>query len=515
MSVCNIQTDTPFDKLVFLKGMAMSSPIAGPGLERLAAARSAFAALEHWLASHPAAAHPLHWIEAEEERRGREVLRLMLQAHIDCRGDGGVGEALAVLPAGSHIEIPYPHKRLRTRGLVTLFGPVSIQRLEYSAPGQRSLYPLDAVLGLPARSYSYEIQRRLVKAAVKGPFDEAIEAVAEATAVSIPKRTAEQMVREASVDFEGFYRQRTARLQPQSGPLLVAAVDGKGIPMVKPSTAERKVRLGRGEKRNKKRMSTVGAVFTQKPNRRTPETVVASLFEESPGPKPPQRYHRPEQKRVWASLLAGKDAFIAQVHAEMRRRDPQHQKAWIVVTDGERALQCKVAATVKNIELVLDLLHVLEKLWAVSYVFQAEGSPEAREFVRERILRILRGEVSQVVKGLRQMATKRGLKGQKQKTVLAVTAYYYRNRARMRYDCYLRNGYPIASGSVEGACKNLVKDRMERSGMRWTLPMAEAVLQLRAIYLSEHFDQYWQYHVDQDQKRLYQSTKWRPLVAKK
>ena len=187
----------------------------------------------------------------------------------------------------------------------------------------------------------------------------------------------------------------------------------------------------------------------------------------------------------------------------------------IVVTDGERALQRKVAATFRKIELVLDLLHVLEKLWAVSYVFHPEGSSEAREFVRERILRILRGEVSQVVKGLRQMTTKRKLKGQKQRTVLKVAAYYYRNRSRMRYDFYLKNGYPIASGSVEGACKNLVKDRMERSGMRWTLPMAEAVLQLRAVYLSEHFDEYWRYHVDEDQKRLFQSAKWRKLIAKK
>src|SRR5260221_7330607 len=193
----------------------------------------------------------------------------------------------------------------------------------------------------------------------------------------------------------------------------------------------------------------------------------------------------------------------------------KNKKSGVEGADGGRLLQEGVTATFKNIELILDLLHVLEKLWAVSYVFHPEGSPEAREFVKERILRILRGGVSQVVKGLRQIATKRKLKGQKQKTVLQVAAYYYRNRKRMRYDFYLQNGYPIASGSVEGACKNLVKDRMERSGMRWTLPMAEAVLQLRAVYLSEHFDEYWPYHIEEDQKRLYGSTKWRPLIAKK
>jgi hypothetical protein len=494
--------------------MATSTTTTLAALERVAApARNAFIDLEYWLYSNASAVHRLDAIEVEQERRGREVLRLMLQAHINSRGDGDVGGALAVRLPGSSEEICYRHKRLRSRSLVTVFGAVSVTRMEYSSPGHASLYPLDGLLGLPARSYSYEIQRRLVKAAVKGPFDEATEAVADATGVSLPKRTAEQIVADASVDFEGFYTQRTLRLNRHSGPLLVASVDGKGVPMVKPDRGERKVRLGRGEKPNKKRMSTVGAVFTQKPNFRTPEAVVESLFAERA--QPHKGYHRPEQKRVWASLLVGKDGFIAQVHAEMQRRDPRHRKTWIVVTDGERALQRRVAARLPGIQLVLDLLHVLEKLWAVSYVFHAEGSPEAREFVRERVLRILQGEVGQVVKGLRQMATKRQLKGQRRATVLGVAAYCYRNRSRMRYDLYLRKGYPIASGSVEGACKNLVKDRMERSGMRWTLPMAEAVLRLRAVYLSDHFDEYWRYHVDEDQKRLYPSRRWRKLVAKK
>jgi len=496
--------------------MAMSTITTLAALERIASpARNAFVDLEYWLYSQSSATHRLDAVEVEQERRGREVFRLMLQAHIHSRGDGDLGQGLAVRRPGSAQDILYHHRRLRSRGLVTVFGAVSITRMEYSCPGQTSLYPLDAALGLPARSYSYEIQRRLVKAAIKGPFDEAIEELADATGVSLPKRTAEQIVEEASVDFESFYTQRTLRLDRESGPLLVASVDGKGVPLVKPLAQARKVRLGRGEKRNKKRMSTVGAVFTQKPNVRTPQAVVESLFADSSRRRRPKRYHRPEQKRVWASLLAGKDAFIAQVQAEMERRDPRHRKTWIVVTDGERALQHKVAATLLGIILVLDLLHVLEKLWAVSYVFHPEGSPEARQFVRERILRTLQGDVSQVIKGLRQMATKRHLKGQKRATVLGVAAYYYRNRSRMRYDEYLRNGYPIASGSVEGACKNLVKDRMERSGMRWTPPMAEAVLRLRAAYLSDDFEEYWRYHVDEDQKRLYQPKTWRKLVAKK
>ncbi len=91
----------------------------------------------------------------------------------------------------------------------------------------------------------------------------------------------------------------------------------------------------------------------------------------------------------------------------------------------------------------------------------------------------------------------------KRKTMEAVAGYFHRNRARMQYHEYLANGWPIASGPVEGACKNLIKDRMERSGMRWTEPMAEAIVKLRAIYLSGDFDCYWEFHIEQDQQRLY------------
>ena len=117
--------------------------------------------------------------------------------------------------------------------------------------------------------------------------------------------------------------------------------------------------------------------------------------------------------------------------------------------------------------------------------------------------RILEGNVGQVVKGLRQTVTKRNLSGSKAKILLSVAAYFHRNRDRMRYNDYLAQGLPIASGSVEGACKNLIKDRMERSGMRWTEQMAEAIVQLRAISLSGDFDHYWQFHIEQDQRRLY------------
>lgn len=164
-----------------------------------------------------------------------------------------------------------------------------------------------------------------------------------------------------------------------------------------------------------------------------------------------------------------------------------------------------------GIVLILDLLHALEYLWKAAYAFHAEGSGEATEWVRKRALMILKGEVSQVVKGMRGSATKRHLTGAKRKAVDSAAGYLYRNRDRMHYDIYLALGLPIASGAVEGACKNLVKDRMERSGMRWQIPGAEAVLKLRATKLSGDMDEYWRFHIRKEQERLYGRRTWRAL----
>ncbi len=205
--------------------------------------------------------------------------------------------------------------------------------------------------------------------------------------------------------------------------------------------------------------------------------------------------------------MKGQAAVIAEVAAEVLRRDPQGHKTHVALTDGERALQILVSEKLA-VTLILDLLHVLEKLGKAAYVFHAEASLEAEHGVRLRAERILQGHVSQVVQGMRQSVTKLRLGGSKGQTLSSVANYLYRNRTRMRYDEYLAAGLPIASGPVEGACKSLIQDRMERSGMRWTADMAEAIVKLRAIYLSGDLDQYWSFHVQRDQERLHPAGRW-------
>src|SRR5437870_8315625 len=192
-----------------------------------------FSLLESWLASSSALQLPLHQIESQQQAQGREVQRLLLQAHLQHRGNGDVGPALQLQqPDGA---VLYSHRRLSTRSLTTVFGTVELVRMGYSRPSAPSIFPLDQALALPARSFSYELQRRLVKAAVQNPFLDSVQTIAELTGVSVSKRSLEQILPDAAQDFDAFYRQRSP--EPASGSILVAAVDCKGIPMVKPPGA--------------------------------------------------------------------------------------------------------------------------------------------------------------------------------------------------------------------------------------------------------------------------------------
>jgi hypothetical protein len=233
-----------------------------------------FSQLESWLASSSALQLPLHQIESQQQAKGREAQRLLLQAHLQHRGNGDVGPALQLHQQDG--EVHYSHRRLGARFLTTVFGPVELVRMGYSRPGAPSIFPLDKALALPARSFSYELQRRLVKAAVQNPFLESVQTIAELTGVSVSKGSLEEILPDAAQDFDAFYQQRSVATPTAS--ILVAAVDGKGIPMVKPGAALPRPRLTKGQKANKKRMATVATVFTRTPWVRTPQQVIESLF---------------------------------------------------------------------------------------------------------------------------------------------------------------------------------------------------------------------------------------------
>ncbi|MCA9211691.1 MAG: hypothetical protein KDB27_01385, partial [Planctomycetales bacterium] len=152
---------------------------------------------------------------------------------------------------------------------------------------------------------------------------------------------------------------------------------------------------------------------------------------------------------------------------------------------------------------ILDIIHVAGYVWAAARAFFGKAEAPVERFVRERLLRILQGEVLGVITGMRAMATRRKLSGEKLKEIAKTCNYFENNLERMRYGEYLSGGYPIASGVIEGACRHLVKDRMERTGMRWQQPSAGSMLFVRSLAVTGLWDEFQSHRQAEQQAELH------------
>jgi len=479
--------------------------------EAFDAAREKFEEIVDQLCS-PQALEMAHGeLETLISTEGMELLRQLLQGHLDFRGTGDVGTAVTGTDG-----VVRTHRRLGSRRLMSVFGPVSISRMRYGGRNTTSLQPLDAELNLPLEVYSHGVRKRVAEEVAKNSYDETVDSMAKTTGAVVPKRQAEELAVRASADFEAFYQTREVQAENEeepTGKLLVISVDGKGIVMrsqdLREQTRKRaqsqqhklSKRLSRGEKRNAKRMATVAVVYSTQPFVREPQDIVAELRPVDQMVKRP----RPENKRVWASVERPPEAVIAEAFAEAEHRDPEHNKRWVALVDGNktqlRLLKEWAARLGVVLTIVLDLIHVLGYLWKAAFVFHREGSEEAQAWVTERLLRLLHGHGSHVAAGIRRSATLRNLSCEQRTPADKCADYLLKYAEFLRYDQYLMAGLPIATGVIEGACRHLIKDRMDLTGARWSLGGAEAVLRLRSLRSSGDFEEYWHFHIERELER--------------
>ena len=447
-------------------------------------------------------------VESLIAHEGNELLRRLMQAYLDQRAEAE--EPLdGVIGADGQER---GHCRDRSRTLATLFGEVTVQRMGYSGIRLGSVFPLDAALNLPPDKYSQGLRRKVGLEVAKGSFDEAVLAIKEGTGAQVPKRQIEQLSQAISVDFDEFYASQP--MEAGTG-LLVMSVDGKGVVMRKQDLREStrkaaekskrklKTRLGRGEKRNRKRMATVASVYEVDPYQRTAEQIMGLDEPETIRPKV-------RNKRVWASLRQSPAEVVEQLFAEAQRRDPLHERTWLVLVDGQEAqlgeVEMAIATHRADTVVIQDFVHALEYLWKAAYCFHADGTEEAEAWVQTHALALLKGKVSDVAAGMCRSATRKNLSQEAREPVDKCANYLLKNKTRFDYATALTNGWPIATGIIEGACRHLVKDRMDLTGARWSLEGADAVLRLRSLRASGDFEDYMVFHNRQECLRNYVSV---------
>jgi len=441
------------------------------------------------------------------------VLRIgftLFGAFLRLVGPGDLGETVTLDDGRTVPRLGEQH----VRRLLTVFGSFDISRWVYAQrDGQKiELAPTDQRLQLPESELSYLLQDWDQMLGVEHAFGKVRETLGSILKLEPSVDTLERNNQQMSEAVPAFNDSQPPVMPSKEAELLVVTEDNKGIPMVRP-TQDKPVGAHRkkGEKANKKQMACIGCVYSVDPHIRTPEELVAILFRDADRPrsKPPEAM----QKRYWAELtrpidgiiVRGQDAVFKRLRDEIKQRRRPEQ-VLVNLCDGQKSLETDrhtYLPTDANTVDILDLMHAIPRLWEVAHIFHSEGSKEASAFVRGRLLRVLQGEVSGVVHGLRYLGTVRGLRGTKRERLDKACNFLKANEHRMHYDQYLKAGYPIATGVIEGACRHVIKDRMERAGMRWKLPGAQAMLHLRAISANGDWEPFQRFRVKYENQRLY------------
>ncbi|HEX9718972.1 MAG TPA: ISKra4 family transposase [Ramlibacter sp.] len=451
---------------------------------------------------------PLHEAERRLWDLGLAMMRQMLEGYVAGFGQGDLGPTLEH-KGRSWRRLDQPH----TRRYVSVFGPLQIDRRVYGTreTQKHEMVPLDAMLSLPEGDFSYLLQQWDQGFCVQNSYSQSRQSVQQILGIGQSVRSLEHMSRAMAADADPFLEAQALPPAEQEGEVLVVTADGKGVPMCRvDGEGAPHGRLSKGQKKQKKREACVGAVYSVDRFERTAEDVMDEMSRQQKQAQRP----RPQHKRLRAELtrpdeqgreVRGKQRTFAWLAEQVAARNPGGEKPVVCLMDGAAALWAMAAAYLNGVTCVLDLLHVMEYIWKAAHCFHPEASVQAHRFASERLKRILEGDVGRVVGGLRQMRTRAGkrLSKAKRQTLETVIGYLDRNRDYMRYDAYLAAGYPIASGVVEGACRHLVADRMELSGMRWWIPGAQAMLHLRAIHLNGDWDDFQRYRIEQATNRLY------------
>jgi len=451
-------------------------------------------------------------LEAMLHGAGLEWARLMLEENLRLRAQ--VEQKTSVVGSDG---VARKGARDSERHLETLVGRVPVERLAYQAPGAIDLHPMDAALNLPRELYSHGIRRLVAKEAAKCSFDDVIESVHDFTGTTIGKRQVEELAVRAAEDFHAFYERR-AVLRKGSSDLLIISTDGKGIVMrhedlreptrlaAEKSAHKIQTRLSRGEKTNRKRMAQVATVYSIAPFVRGPGDILHSLRDAKDiDTKRP----RPTDKRVWASVAQTSRSVIREAFEEAKRQDPDGERRWVVLVDGDPTQLRSVKAEAKRmrvkVTILADIVHVIERLWTAARALFGENNSKSEKWVEDRLRALLTGSSGgAVAKTIRWWAARKKDLTSAAKASIKRSCAYLADRTRtrlMRYQQALRDGLPIATGVIEGACRHVVKDRMDKTGARWSLSGAEAVLRLRAIRASKDFDAYWEFHLEREKER--------------
>lgn len=452
--------------------------------------------------------------------RMREVTRSLFQDHLNLRALTET-RAADVVDADGVERTRIEHGRGRV--LATVSGKVTATRIAYRGNGVADLHVADAVLNMPAGMHSHGVAKLAAIEAARGSFAEATGRVNALTGAGVGHRQAAELAIGAAADIDSFY-DALVPAPCTNATLLVLSVDGKGV-VIRPdalreATAKAAAakggnkldkRLSAGEKNGRKRMATLGTLYDAEPVPRDLDDIIAGPDAEraTDGAGPPVRAPKARSKWLCGSVNDTAAEVVAAVFDQAEARDPDRSRTWVVLVDGAPhqidLINTEAQARSVKVHIVIDIVHVLEYLWGAGHGLHESGDKTIEDWAARTGRTVLAGDCAVAAAAIRSAAEQAGIAVGHHKGIDDAVAYLTNKAEYLRYDTALTAGWPIATGIIEGACRHLVKDRLDITGARWGLAGAEAVLKLRALRANGDFDTYWAWHEQQEFTRNHQA----------
>lgn len=468
----------------------------------------------------------MHEVEAELFQRLLALGQELLGQFVAASGSGyDPSRPLATLDGR-----PVTYKGLQTVEYMSIFGSIQLSRAAYALPDGGYVYPMDEQWNRPEQKHSYLLQKWLQAVASEDDYREAAQRLHELLGLPLKANVPQRLTQAVAEQVESYDEQVEPPTPETEGSHLLISADGKGVRIVGQRTAadteQARPRRGKGEKRGTKKEAVVTVDASFDPEARDPEELVGTIMRGRTASERQRRQQErrrrreqglpepraPQQPHVRATLR-GKDKALGDLARRVKRRDPQGHKPVVVLIDGDPALEQGVRAALRaegledRIDAVIaDLWHVMKYVWEVGTMLHGETNPHRTEWVEDKLRALLTGRVGRVIGGFRQMLTKGRVTTAQRRALNKAITYLGNHRHIMAYNEYLVQGYPVASGLIEGTCNSLVNDRMEQSGMRWSIDGAEAMLQQRAVKKNGDWNDFWDFRIDCERDRRYPAT---------
>ncbi len=384
--------------------------------------------------------------------------------------DGGDYRGRTIACDKGHV---YEFTDYRDKGLLTVLGKVKVKRAYYYDNGCKvGCCPKDKGLDIERTSLSPGVRRMIGRVGAYRAFGLGSEDIKEMAGIDINTKEVERTSNKLGNGVDAFNKHEADNtdniIAIKSIPKMYICLDGTGVPVVKKETANRKGKNGEAKTREAK----LGCVFTQ------------TTVDEKGYPV------RDECSTSYVGAIETANEFSHRIYTEATRRGLENAKKVCVIGDGALWIWNIANEQFYGAVQIVDLYHAREHYWNVGKLYFGNDKKGLNKWTEERRKELDNGDVEIVIKAIKEFSPST----EHEKDIYErEIGYFEKNKDRMRYNEFRRQGLFVGSGVLEAGCKTVIGQRLKQSGMRWTVKGANNIISLRCCFFSNRWEDFWEY----------------------